>query len=162
MRPRTKTKSGVVRATRFPIRDFDGNVVAVHVRLDRADGTKDFVWEQPDGSKGLGGVRVKDLPLYGTELLRGAPEDEPAILVEGESTANALRDLGCPLVLATVTGASVTPSADVFAVLGEAARPLLAGQRRAGRLAHAGDRGDPPRPECRCAHREVGRSPGDG
>ena len=55
--------------TRYEIRDADGVLKAVHVRVDKADGT-DFKWER-DGRVGLNGLKVASpLPLYGTERLR--------------------------------------------------------------------------------------------
>jgi hypothetical protein len=106
-------RSGAGRVTRYEIRDPTGELVAVHVRQDRADG-KRLWWERSDGSRGLGGRPVADLPLYRIERL----DDAGAVVVtEGEPAADALTRRGIAAV-GTVTGASATP--------GEASlRPLL-------------------------------------
>lgn len=103
------------RVTRYEIRDPAGELVAVHVREDRASG-KRMWWERPDGARGLGGRPVVDLPLYRIDRLG---ESSGAVVVtEGESAADALACRGIAAV-GTVTGASATPG-DV------ALRPLLA------------------------------------
>ncbi|MBX6754519.1 MAG: hypothetical protein IRY86_09825 [Thermorudis peleae] len=110
---RERSEWPVVRETRYELRDVDGTLVAVHVRLDTADGKK-LWWELPDGRKGLNGLRVEDLPLYGMHRLG----DTAAVIVcEGEKAADALVRLGLPAV-GTVCGASVTPSDAVL-------RPLI-------------------------------------
>ncbi len=93
------------RETRYELRSADGRLLATHVRLDSPEG-KRIWWELPDGCRGLGGMRVEDLPLYGLDRLG---EAEQVILVEGEKAAEALIRLGLPAV-GTVTGASATPS----------------------------------------------------
>jgi 5S rRNA maturation endonuclease (ribonuclease M5) len=65
-------------------------------------------WETPNGEKGLGGVRVTELPLYGVDRLRNATF---AVVVEGEKACEALQRLGLPAV-GTVTGASTIPCDD--------------------------------------------------
>jgi len=100
------------RVTRYRIHDASGVLVAVHCRQDRQDG-KRMWWEQPDGTRGLGGLSVTDLPLYGIERLNGSPI---VILVEGEKAAEALLTIGVQAV-GTVTGASATPGAIPLAEL---------------------------------------------
>jgi 5S rRNA maturation endonuclease (ribonuclease M5)/energy-coupling factor transporter ATP-binding protein EcfA2 len=100
------------RETRYEIRDPDGTLVAVHVRIDTPDGKK--MWWERDGRKGLGGLRPANLPLYGVHRLGDARE---VIVVEGEKAADALLALGLP-ALGTVCGASATPSEDAL-------RPLV-------------------------------------
>jgi hypothetical protein len=92
-------------------------MVAVHVRIDFPDKSKSFAWEQPNGTRGLSGTPVADLPLYGTELLSSLPDGSQVIVTEGEKAANALRNAGIPAV-GTITGASGTPGT-------EALRPLV-------------------------------------
>jgi hypothetical protein len=70
----------------------------------------------PDGSKGLNGTPVADLPLYGSQLLQDWLTDELVIIAEGEKAARALLDAGLP-ALGTVTGASGTPNPEVLRVL---------------------------------------------
>lgn len=102
------------RVTRYEVRDSAGQLVAVHVREDRDDG-KRLWWERPDGRKGLGGLKVAAVPLYGIHALNGGAGI--VLVVEGEKAAHALTERGFAAV-ATVTGAAVTPS-------DESLRPLL-------------------------------------
>jgi len=104
----------VVRTTRYPIHDDAGRLVAYHVRRDLSNGGKSFVWQQPDGTPGLGGRRTASLPLYGVHELGDAPA---VIVVEGEKARDVLHQLGFAAV-GTVTGASSTPSDDAL-------RPLV-------------------------------------
>ena len=95
---------------RWEIRDPTGKVVAIHGREDDDDGGKTFWWEQPDGTRGLGGLKTADLPLYGIHQLDASTG---VILVEGEKARDALAPLAATLglaVVATVTGASGCPS----------------------------------------------------
>jgi hypothetical protein len=98
----------------WEICDTEGRVVATHARYHR-DGSKRYAWRLPDGTRGLGGRRVADLPLYGTELLRGWT-DGLLYVCEGEKAADAGRRLGLQ-VLGTVCGASSCPSDGVLRVL---------------------------------------------
>lgn len=104
----------------YSILDVEGNEVARHCRRNNGDGTKEMWWCGPDGSKGLHGKKVRDLPLFGTEHLKAAPIDCAAIICEGEKDATALQRRGY-LALGTVTGAggkaAKAPSPDVFAPL---------------------------------------------
>lgn len=93
---------------RFEIRDAQGVLQGVHVRRDGADG-KTMWWESPDGSKGLGGAKVEELPLYGAERLTQLPDGNRVVLVEGEVAAEALWTRGVAAV-GTVTGAAAPPS----------------------------------------------------
>ncbi|MGH2531567.1 MAG: AAA family ATPase [Thermomicrobiales bacterium] len=95
---------------RYPLLDQTGQVIAIHVRKDFSDGTKDMPWELPDGTSGLGGRKVTDLPLYGVHELNGATE---SVVVEGEKSRDALAALGITAV-GTVTGAKATPSDDTI------------------------------------------------
>jgi putative DNA primase/helicase len=107
-----------VRERRFPIADASGRVVAVHVRRDFDDGSKDLPWERPDGRSGLAGLSSTDMPLYGIHERRPG---QTTIVVEGEPAREALVPLAAQLdvaVVATVTGAKATPG-------DEALRPLL-------------------------------------
>jgi len=110
---RERRERPAARETRYELRDVEGTLVAVHVRLDGPDG-KRMWWELPDGTKGLGGRRVEELPLYGVDKVGDVPE---VVVVEGEKACTALQRIGLPTV-GTVTGASVTPSDDVL-------RPLI-------------------------------------
>lgn len=94
--------------TVYHVRDPSGRVVAEHVRTDRPGGRKGFTWRR-DGSPGLRGLKVADLPLYGWPLAG----DGPVILTEGEKACDAVKSLGFA-ALGTVTGAGVTPNAAVL------------------------------------------------
>jgi hypothetical protein len=100
------------RTTRYEIRDASGDLVAVHCRVDNRDG-KQMWWEQPDGTKTLGGQPLADLPLYGIERLDGRAI---VVVCEGEKAASALTDFGIPAV-GTVTGAAATPGHAALAEL---------------------------------------------
>jgi hypothetical protein len=119
----------------YELRDAAGTLVAVHERHDGPDG-KRFVFRQPDGRLGLGGVRTADLPLYGSHLLNGATT---VVVAEGEKAADALLAAGIPAV-GTVCGASTIPGPDALAVL-EGRAVLLwpdnddAGRRHMDRIA---------------------------
>ena len=82
----------------------------MHVRKDRSVG-KQMWWERPDGSKGLGGMRTADLPLYGAEILVGLSDGAQVRVTEGEKAADALRSVDITVV-GTVTGAAGTPGND--------------------------------------------------
>ena len=98
--------------TRYIVADASGVPQAIHCRRDRPNG-KQLWWELPDGSRGLGGLALANLPLYG---IHGLDRSSFVILVEGEKSAEALRTIGLPGV-GTVTGASGTPSRRVLAEL---------------------------------------------
>jgi hypothetical protein len=117
-RERTKkaTRRPTTRITKHEIRDADGQIVAIHERIDGPDG-KRFVWRQPDGTAGLNGQHVGDLPLYGTHRLAEWSSDQVVVVVEGEKACEALWTVGIA-ALGTTTGAGGTPSDDVL-------RPLI-------------------------------------
>ena len=48
--------------TRYEIRDTDGTLRAVHVRVPAPGGRKSYLWERPDGTSGLNGTPVEALP----------------------------------------------------------------------------------------------------
>ena len=107
--PKQRPADGTVGPTRYEI--FDGDtLLAVHMREDRPEGKKVW-WELPDGTKGLAGFPIADLPLFG---MRDLAVDAPDIVIcEGEKAAAALQSRGIA-ALGTVTGASSCPSASVF------------------------------------------------
>jgi hypothetical protein len=102
--------------TTYLIRDREGHLRAKHHRIDNPDGSKHMWWEMPDGSKGLNGTPLSDLPLYGSELVEDCREDEQIVMVEGEKARDALEDAGVP-ALGTVTGAGGTPGPEALEVL---------------------------------------------
>ncbi len=104
------------RVSRHEIRDIEGRLQAVHVRVDGPRG-KTFTWEGPDGTMGLSGRSSTSLPLYRSETLKGAPVTEPVLVTEGEAAADALATIWPGLIVATVTGAASTPTAEVLDAL---------------------------------------------
>jgi hypothetical protein len=106
----------VRRRTTYHVRNAEGHLVASHHRIDHSDGRKRLWWELPDGSKGLNGTPLADLPLYGSERVRHWNPDEPVVVVEGEKPAQALLDAGFN-ALGTVTGAGTTPGPEALKVL---------------------------------------------
>ena len=113
-----KGRSTMTTAARvvYEIRDWDGTLVARHVRSQWPDGRKTFFWQRSDGSSGLGGVAVVDLPLYGSERLMPLKAGALIVVTEGEKAADALLALDIPAV-GTVCGAAVCPSDDVLKIL---------------------------------------------
>ena len=103
------------RSTMFELRDASGVLVALHERHDNPDGSKRFTWRRPDGTPGLDGLAVVDLPLYRIERLDGLAST--VVLVEGEKCVEALWSVGI-VAVGTVTGAATTPSPKVLAELG--------------------------------------------
>jgi hypothetical protein len=107
----------VSRRTTYHVRNAEGHLVASHYRIDHSDGRKQMWWELPDGSKGLNGTPLSDLPLYGSEQVRHWNPDEPIVVVEGEKAAQAMLDAGFN-ALGTVTGAGAIPAPEALKVLG--------------------------------------------
>ncbi len=108
--PRPNGADGPARPAhqRYEIRDPSGALLAIHERIDAADGSKRFLWRSPDGALGLGERAASELPLYGIERLDGFASR--VLVTEGEKAAQALLDRGVPAV-GTVTGASGCPGA---------------------------------------------------
>jgi hypothetical protein len=88
---------GYPHTTLYEYLDGTGALVAIKERSD-GPGSKEICWRRPDGTAGLGGLPMSDLPLYGLpELLATAP-DEPVLIVEGEKACDAARRLGLTAV----------------------------------------------------------------
>jgi hypothetical protein len=69
-------------------------------------------WEQPDGTRGLGGMALADLPLYGIDRIDGSAST--VVVTEGEKCADALWAASVPAV-GTTTGAAETPGPEALA-----------------------------------------------
>lgn len=110
---RSSTSGNAQRQHVYEIRDAAGNLVAEHVRIEKPDG-KIMRWRRA-GQWNLGGMRVRQLPLYRSETIAGRPGD-PVIVTEGEKAADAAAKRGL-LAVGTVTGASSAPCKESFAVL---------------------------------------------
>lgn len=101
----------------YELRNKDGKLVAVHVRVNLANG-KRMWWKQPDGTKGLDGIPTTHLPLFGAHKLQewreASTDTYPTLfVVEGEKAALSLQVRGIPAV-GTVCGASAVPTAPVL------------------------------------------------
>jgi hypothetical protein len=106
----------VAERTTYHVRDAEGHLKANHQREDNSDGSKRLWWEMPDGSRGLNGAPLANLPLYGSERVRHCNPDELVVVVEGEKAAQALLDAGFN-ALGTVTGTGATPGPEALEVL---------------------------------------------
>lgn len=102
--------------TVYKIRNARSKLVAEHVREDLPDGTKMVLWRLPDGTWGLNGTGVEDLPLYGAEMVSDFGEDALILVTEGEKARDAIKEAGLPAV-GTVTGAGKTPGPGALEVL---------------------------------------------
>ena len=104
--------------TVYTIKDAYGRHVADHVRQDKPDDDKECFWRRPDGSWGLNGTKLSELPLYGSErvVAWGDPEDL-IVLTEGEKARDALDRFDAFDALGTVCGASATPGPGALEVL---------------------------------------------
>ena len=97
------------RAYRLPLPD---GRVAEHHRV--GDGPEKTIWWELDGHKGLSGLPVSDLPLYGADRL--AEDVRRVVLVEGEPATDVLLEAGVPAA-GTVFVAGTTPSMAALAIL---------------------------------------------
>src|SRR5215211_1209486 len=66
------------RITVSKIRDAAGRHVADHVREEKPDGAKECRWRLLDGTWGLNGTKLSELPLYGSEQVATWNLDELA------------------------------------------------------------------------------------
>lgn len=119
---RVAARSGARKSSRrvsaviaYELRDATGMVVAIHERRDEPGGAKRFIWRQPDGTLGLTGTPVSELPLFGINRLDGLTST--VVVTEGEKACQALLDIGVAAV-GTVTGAATAPCDRVLAELG--------------------------------------------
>ncbi len=103
-------------STVYPIRDVEGRLIAEHHRVDTPDGDKAVWWER-NGEKGLQGLRLEELPLYGAEQVSTWDPDDLIVLVEGEKARDALDRTDYLYALGTVCGASSTPGREALKVL---------------------------------------------
>jgi hypothetical protein len=94
------------------IRSDKGETVAIHHRIDRANGKKEISWER-NGKMSLDGLPVRLLPLYGMEQTPKILPGEPLIITEGEKAADALSAVNVH-AMGTVCGASSAPDVAVL------------------------------------------------
>jgi hypothetical protein len=92
---------------RWTIRALDGAPLAVHVRMELPNGSKQYPWFHADGrTPGCPPPwRPATLPLYGAHLLAGQSPDGLLVVAEGEKATDALIRHGLDAV-GVVTGAS--------------------------------------------------------
>jgi hypothetical protein len=102
--------------TIYAIRTIDGTVVALHVRIDHPDGSKECYWRRPTGESGLDGMPLETLPFYGSERLATATSGARVVVTEGEKCVDHLVRHGV-LAVGTATGAGKTPADPVLGVL---------------------------------------------
>ena len=76
--------------TRYAIRNVGGSPEAFHVREDQPGKEKQFKWQSPDGTFGLAGRPLVELPLYGTERIPKYLTGSLVVIVEGEKATDAL------------------------------------------------------------------------
>lgn len=104
---------------RFQLYDASGHLCGVHGRVDftnaQGEPDKELWWEEHD-------LATSDMPLYNLRALLNRPYQTRIYLTEGELKCDrlnqALRDAGLDaLAVATVAGASGTPSDTVLAAL---------------------------------------------
>lgn len=77
----------------YEYRDSAGVVIAEKCRIEFPDRRKVFRWRLPRGEwdKGLGeNLKLRNIPLYGAEVLAVTPLSEPAIYCEGEKAQRTL------------------------------------------------------------------------
>jgi hypothetical protein len=101
--------------TRYELRDIEGALVAVQLRTDIGYKNKKFSWER-NGSPNLGGMPIKDLPLYRSQDIPSFSKERPVFVTEGAKDCEALRALKLQ-ALGTVTGAESFPSRQVLETL---------------------------------------------
>jgi hypothetical protein len=103
--PEPKEPRRLLRTTRYDVPHATEPIIATHVRQDYSDGTKQMWWLR-DGKRGLQGLPLTDLALYGADAIRDADE---VLIVEGEQARDVAYGLGV-VTVGTATGASGTPS----------------------------------------------------
>lgn len=107
----------------FEVKGPDGELVALHERYEDGGGDKSYAWRRrAGGPAGLEGLRLKDLPLYGSERVADWPRGAAVVLAEGEPAAEALHQAGIR-ALGTVCGAQSVPGPEALGVLGD--RPVI-------------------------------------
>ena len=94
--------------------ELDGRCVAVHRRLDYADGSKRMWWESPEGRNGVPeGVKLSSLPLWRMPDALQRKPGSVVIVCEGEKDTDAVWAIGG--VAVGTYGADVIPSPEVMA-----------------------------------------------
>jgi hypothetical protein len=121
--PRASTGASWRLVKVYEIKGFNGDLAALHERYEDGQGDKKFKWRRRKGGRAtLEGLRVADIPLYGSELVADWSKDAGVVLVEGEQAQEAARQAGIR-ALGTVTGAGSTPGPEVLKVLRD--RPVI-------------------------------------
>ena len=105
-KPTVNTPKTATTKQSWNVCDVDGKLIAVHFRIDSSNGKKSYPWELPDGTKGLGGIKTSDLPLYGTERLTTLSDGDTVYITEGEKACDALLNSGYNAVGSITGGAN--------------------------------------------------------
>ena len=107
--PKAPQRNAQAKRTNYPVKNLNGDVIAVQVRMDYQDKPKQIWFEMPNGTRGLQGISRDDLPLYGTETLRVLPDNATVIVAEGPKCVDSLHEQGFHAV-GTVASGGGTPS----------------------------------------------------
>ena len=89
---RPRDPGPVIREERYEARDPDGTLAAIKLRREHRDGSKRFVWLQPNGASGLNGRAATAMPLYGIERVQGASQ---LVVTEERKHSRRSRACGC-------------------------------------------------------------------
>jgi len=108
MPEKTRTNNETVYKIHIP-----PDTIVEHIRVDEPGG-KRFFWRK-NGQTGLGGLKVRDLPLF-EPLGNSPPKTKSTFITEGEKASIAAARLGCK-AFGTVCGASSCPSRESLEVL---------------------------------------------
>lgn len=76
----------------YEYRNEAGELIAEKCRIEFLDGRKQFKWRLPSGSwdAGLGAMKLRDMPLYGAEVIDKADPAQPVWFAEGEKAQRSL------------------------------------------------------------------------
>lgn len=102
----------------YHVKDVSGALQGIHERWESPEtpDDKSFKWKLPDGRYSKGDIKPAAMPLYGSELVKDWPTGCRVVLCEGETPAEALREVGVR-ALGTVCGATSTPNPNVLEIL---------------------------------------------
>ena len=123
----TPVPMGLVQ--RWSHRDVAGHEVAVSCRINLSDGSKRLYLER-NGSKGLKGYGLKNVPLIGTEQLGASTTADRIYIVEGGPSYNALRDHvsrngGESAIVLATGGTSHNPTTAVLKPIAQSGKQIV-------------------------------------
>lgn len=85
----TEKEKTIMNKTIYQYYNAEGAIAYTKTRTDNTDGTKNFFFEQPSGTKGIKGIQHE---LYNLPAVLSA---DKVYFVEGEKCANAVIEQGC-------------------------------------------------------------------